>query len=606
MNNENYDKDLLIKNLLETYSVRQIIGIFSTIDEKIHSLHDASAQDFMALNNMLKKYHVQAKQIQDKANQIFTILSNQQNEGIYGDLNNLYKILNAQAEAFDNQFTFYYKLLEKLNTNFNLTFVPVNNCRQNITTLRFLLANIKLNAVFFQKSGTVWAEPDFMGIDEQIDVIKKVLVSYSQVLYELKKHIDQVHHFQDEIEKGSTTGITGILNQIHNSINLLTDQNEMVSSELPKFTQFSENYVKSVGQIITNLQYQDIIRQKMEHIEDTHKEIIAELNMLEKSNDTDAFISRQVKYISEIPDIAEIQVAQLVVTNRDYQNAIDLITKKLFDIKENLESISSIGHRIIGFTDEAGSTKLDVVKQNLVEAVAQIRILEKVNQDYNLEIARLIELNQTLKSSFDAVITFNSMLQKLVRTKTNMPGFNQQSKELKNLYSQFTDLVRDIDQNIHEINRYYHQSSRITRQMNRVVKRSLSFSADNLVRNIESIVDTLQQKIQIIRNLSRENVEMSHTISEDIKTSIQDVKYYDYFEKVVEEIINELNHIFARLKTESGQGLNEKLESLKALEEFYTMQSERMIHHGVLSNRPADSGEINTGEQPEDDNIELF
>ncbi|NJO92890.1 MAG: hypothetical protein HC831_30900 [Chloroflexia bacterium] len=59
----------------------------------------------------------------------------------------------------------------------------------------------------------------------------------------------------------------------------------------------------------------------MEHVQHTHKEIIDELNAFD-FNDKSASLAEHTSKFLQIRDIAGVQVAQLIHTNQEYQDAI--------------------------------------------------------------------------------------------------------------------------------------------------------------------------------------------------------------------------------------------------------------------------------------------
>ncbi len=85
-----------------------------------------------------------------------------------------------------------------------------------------------------------------------------------------------------------------------------------------------------------------------------------------------------------------------------------------------------------------------------------------------------------------------------------------------------------------------------------------------------------------------------------IQKTVNNIKYYDYFEKIIEKIINDLNTINYRLKFD-GDSVQDKEENLKKLTEYYTMNSEFLIHQQVAS---GDEQELDVSEDGGD--LELF
>ena len=82
----NEENRLHIKNLMETYTIEEISGLFSKIDEKIISLHDCSSEDFYNLNKDFKYYHDIANRISENASFLFDFIASKENNGFLEDI----------------------------------------------------------------------------------------------------------------------------------------------------------------------------------------------------------------------------------------------------------------------------------------------------------------------------------------------------------------------------------------------------------------------------------------------------------------------------------------------------------------------------------------
>jgi len=106
----------------------------------------------------------------------------------------------------------------------------------------------------------------------------------------------------------------------------------------------------------------------------------------------------------------------------------------------------------------------------------------------------------------------------------------------------------------------------------------------HLMVNISRILDTLDKDNEELDNVLIENKELNSKILEKIENVINKVDYYDYFEKIVEQVINQLNTINHRLKpNDSDKSLENKALNLKEIKTSYTMESERDVHDKVVS-----------------------
>jgi hypothetical protein len=117
---------------------------------------------------------------------------------------------------------------------------------------------------------------------------------------------------------------------IHQTVSEIAVKVNQESALLPKEAADSLAYISN---IITGLQFDDIIRQKLEHIQQTILEIINELNAVQQKTDTDE--SQPIKYLTILSEITRLHAAQLIQTNQDYQKAFAGIKANLTGIQQN-------------------------------------------------------------------------------------------------------------------------------------------------------------------------------------------------------------------------------------------------------------------------------
>ncbi|MBO4772963.1 MAG: hypothetical protein J5595_10540, partial [Bacteroidales bacterium] len=108
---------------------------------------------------------------------------------------------------------------------------------------------------------------------------------------------------------------------------------------------------------------------------------------------------------------------------------------------------------------------------------------------------------------------------------------------------------------------------------------------------------------QKIEQILTNNSKLSLNLSSEIKSSVEQVKYYDFFEKIMLEIVTELNNIYSKLDNNTINVLrNNKTENLKSLEERYTMESERIIHQQAIG----EDVELEDDNSDDENDVEFF
>lgn len=411
-----------------------------------------------------------------------------------------------------------------------------------------------------------------------------------------------------EIRKRNILDIDKIINQVNTSINLLNEKQIEAAKKLPELSKKSENYFESVNNIITNLQYHDIIRQKMEHVQATHKEIINELSTID-SDDKEHTLSDQAQQFLQIRDIAGLQIAQLINTNKEYQKAFSMITKKFWDISEDMAAIASLSSDFIGDSFDNSDSFYKEIEDKLKYIIQLLRRLINANHEFGNEIALI---NQTIQKKELLVNDVNCIYKKLEKNLMKLSDkikqeFKSDQAVIK-IIEEIELLNQTLSNNVSDSVLFYNQSLNISSKLLKINKdendSGMNGDLISLSDDINELLSSINLHNEKIDKLLTANNKIGLQVSSDIKSSVEQVKYYDFFEKIILEIINELNGLYYRLDKDILITLrNSKNENLKSIENRYTMETQRNIHKKVIDENDI-SGSVK--ENNNDSDIEFF
>lgn len=585
MTDESIRKSTLFEKLITEYSIREIIKIFANIDDKIMSLHECSAEDFRNFNAQLKLFFKQAKKISENAQVIFDIIGGKDSRIIFNEFNSFHEKLKIHVDFFEKELSVSITTLSKILTNLNFMFVPFKNFSQNILTLKFLFTNMKLQAT--TEDNLKEQELEVAKIEELINHIKANYPAINEEMNCLKKSIKQTLNKLENINKRKEDNVETILSQIHYNINFLSSRHEEALIQIPKLTQKTEHCFNNISKIITSLQYQDIIRQKMENLQETYKELIKELNQMDGSDNDQIILFKQAKYAAQIPYIAELQIAQLLQTNTEYQKAIQVITNKFLEVSEDMTTVAEMSQNIASNTHKSEETHFDQIREKLSDASYLIQEFTIANKDFTTEIDNIHSAVSKMIDNFSFILDLDTKLQDLAIKLISTTSSNKKATEISKISQQIKTITGDIRFNMSKTQILFDQTKVLIGDLHSsfAIESSIKESSENLANKVNTILHTIDSENQKIINILKENENLSAEISNKLKLSFEQVKYYDFFEKIIEEIITELNAIYKKLEFESVDAAKKsKAQDLKNIEEFYTTKSEREVHNVVVGN----------------------
>jgi len=598
-NNKKNDKFSLS---LSKTSIKEVIILLSDIDVKITALNESSAKDFLNLNNSLKGNYKIAEKISSNATKLFEIFAGKDRNYLLNKLDSYHTGLKIQIDDFIGYVTTGTRVLDTIQTSLNSVFIPVKNFNQNLMTLNFLLANLKLNLTYLHKN-----DENVHKIDSLIKDIKSSKEGYDKLemkINKLKALVKSVYDFFNNLKEQQSLTLETLLEQIKSSVIILSAKHQEASVQMPELAKKTEDYFENVSKIVTNLQYHDIIRQKMEHVQQTHKEIIEELNAFDFS-DKEAELTDHTKKFLKIRDIASVQVAQLIHTNQEYQEAIEKITKNFLEIGDDMKSIATMCSAFSEHNLAYGITHFHEIEKKLERAVELINKFSSDGEEFNDRINNIQiacdEINNELenlsgknKKLSKKIIEIFKMLDKL---DVNIPGLEKLKYQIKDINENVQEDLELIKSHYNDVNdELYSIGTIVAEEYEKEFKQKLQ----RIAESIYSIVKVLNEDNSEVKGILDENKDLGNQLAMNIQASIEKVKYYDFFEQVIEEIIIELNNIYLTIKSDSDSlNLDDNLDSLK---ERYTMDSQRNIHNKIM-NEDTEQGKK---EEEDEEDIEFF
>jgi hypothetical protein len=192
----------------------------------------------------------------------------------------------------------------------------------------------------------------------------------------------------------------------------------------------AEKSLKNISSIVTKLQFHDIIRQKLEHIQQTNESIIEELLTVSRQHVRSQ--AREIyKYLSIVPDIARLHIAQLTHTNIEYQNAFA-------DIKANLQSILDQTAAISDAYTELNTS----ANQDASHHLQNLTLTDKFCSDINKALEQIKNCEAFEKRIDEINKNLSLLLPHATSAKDDSaPSENKMIAHLRNLYTMESERI---------------------------------------------------------------------------------------------------------------------------------------------------------------------
>ncbi len=592
----NEENRIQIKNLLETYTIEEISDLFAKIDEKIISLHDCSSKDFYNLNKDFKYFHGIANQISENASFLFDFIASKENNGFLEDIEKFYETLNSRSQLLDYHLEIASDINKNILSGIRKSFFPLKNFKQNLTSLIFLESNLQLDIQEKEDDETRSVSEISQTIKDQLSLLEKLFAKLKRIIKN-SGPVDKVAY--DDLN------ISGILEKLKEELNSYSEHYKSAQERIPEIKQRTDETSESISKIITNLQYQDIIKQKMQHIQQTHKDLVAELQEF-KNQSEDISLNEKAKYFIRIRDIAGLQAAQLMQANKEYQNAIQKISGHFLEIGENMTYVSKQCAEYTSFDATRQKIFFDSLKKHLANAKSKIQQFCGFNENFENHIESIREILDKIYWVNNSITSLvEELRQAMKRIEDSYEVSNNETGQDNLLTKQMSQLFSDVKSNVDLLSKVLGEVAKYREGLHEQVIQNISSDqykqSTVLPDKIESYISELNKIEKKILDKLEQNNKLSESMLSDIQTSVGKIQYYDYFESVISEIVEELNIINFKLK-EGEDKIEDRDKNLKHLTENYTMNSEFLVHNQVAQGQDPDMDV----EDEEGGDLELF
>lgn len=608
-----------IENLLKALSTNEAVKLFSDIDKKIIQLLNCSTEDFFSLNNHFKNYHKESKNIAVNASNIIQIITDSTINNSFNNLKKFGEHFTNLTEIFSKHIEFIDIEIKKTINKFEELKIAHNNYRQNFTSLKLLLANLNIDKLKEKSNDfSKTINNEIEGITETI----KTLISETDLLIEQFIHsASESNLLLKNIKKENYNHIQKLNDNIEISFALFNKKYNEASAMYPSLKDMTDKSATNISVIITNLQYHDIIMQKIKHIQRTHKEIISELQQYNDDENDQTVLHNKAKIFLKIRDIAGLQAAQLIHANKQYQVAITEISQNLEEIGNEMIVINSLCENLVGKSSNTQKYYLNNIIENLNITLNYNNILSNFITNIKQHTQNLVNKNNEFSNLYSKIHIQKKSIKELVEKISreaialNINNENQSISGLKQLIIETDQTELYINKIITELKQKIEII--VNPEENFLIETNILHNLNDLSTTIPGLIDLLKESIRKIDEFLYITRTISLNISNHIKNSLKKIKYYDLFENVSNKIIEDLNSINLKLSYGNFAKNMNKEDNLKHLKERYTMASEHIIHEHIsktadqknLSNAEKERTIIELTDQnskTDDDNLELF
>lgn len=586
-----------VEQLDMSYSVEEIVSLFEDVDQKIQDLHQCSADDFLGLNAKFKNFYKESKSVSSDATTLLALFSHEQNEQLKEELTAGRTELQLSLDSMKEQQYETLRLVHDLGDAMSAYLFPLRHINNEFGILNMEL--IALEVSF--RTALLQNNFDTIGFQQMIRDWEEFVYDITETKKLSQSFLEECEYSLHHIELIGGRGLRSLvtLTELTEQGLILFDAKQKESNQnLPAIRAKSDSVAKSIADVITSLQYQDIIRQKMEHIQQAHVKLLDDLQQIDLDKSPNAW----TQVLVQVRDISALQAAQLLATNKEYQAAIEAIALHFRTIAKEMTSVASICRSTMNDNDdrEQRSTITDLVDRFKRADALLARVLE-VFPECSREVLLIRDgasmLQKRIGGHVETFFRLSTQVEVMLSPyrKTLGRHFEHYMLQVDEMLSTMRRNMESVSvqnailiKSIEGLGRYAKklaESELLWDYVQLNVKRSHSLS--------ERLLNTEQESNALLRKIET----TCRSISDETQAALAAVRYYDFFENVIAEIVQGLSSMSSRICAEVDVAEH---GDMSAVRDLYTMESERKIHDQFTGSNEEEEAPA------DDDDLELF
>ena len=585
-----------VEQLDMSYSVEEIVSLFEDVDQKIQDLHQCSADDFLGLNAKFKNFYKESKSVSSDATTLLALFSHEQNEQLKEELTAGRTELQLSLDSMKEQQYETLRLVHDLGDAMSAYLFPLRHINNEFGILNMEL--IALEVSF--RTALLQNNFDTVGFQQMIRDWEEFVYDITETKKLSQSFLEECEYSLHHIELIGGRGLRSLvtLTELTEQGLILFDAKQKESNQnLPAIRAKSDSVAKSIADVITSLQYQDIIRQKMEHIQQAHVKLLDDLQQIDLDKSPNAW----TQVLVQVRDISALQAAQLLATNKEYQAAIEAIALHFRTIAKEMTSVASICRSTMNDNDdrEQRSTITDLVDRFKRADALLARVLE-VFPECSREVLLIRDGASMLQKRIGGHVETFFRLSTQVEVMLS-PYRKTLGRHFEHYMLQVDEMLSTMRRNMESVsvqNAILIKSIEgLGRYAKKLAESELLWDYVQLnVKRSHSLSERLLNPEQESNALLRKIETTCRSISDETQAALAAVRYYDFFENVIAEIVRGLSSMSSRICAEVDVAEH---GDMSAVRDLYTMESERKIHDQFTG--------TNEEEAPaDDDDLELF
>jgi methyl-accepting chemotaxis protein len=580
------------------------------IKTELLKLNETSEKSFLEMGNRFLNFSHRGKQISELSRATTGLFSSEQ---ITNTIDNLYELLDRIGRYLrynESELVSNSAILGQILVAIKTIHHPFEQFEKLVRKLHFLGISTRIESSRLNHADKSFdtLSNDVKSLSTQIETKLTRIIEGSA---ELRKTIERTLNQSIKLKSQQFKQAEQILSNTDQCLKMLTSTNDKSLSGSHTLTQQADVVKLHIDEIVQSMQFQDIIRQKLEHVMAAIDDIVTLINSKPQDD------AEKGECVLDVSNISYLQSEQINTAKIEIVTAVSTISEGSRGIAESLDRMISQTQSLLSVSEVEKSSTLNIIETDIGHVTQMLRANAHANSELNKAMTVSTQMVDNMADFVADIHKIGYQIELIALNGiVNAAHIGSEGAALSVLADGIQRLSADAQMHIKTV------SSILTDIIAFSDKLSVGLSDDQADDNLEDIVAEmvldLNRLLDTIRSVYLEVENNMKIISSNGKNLTQDISA---FAKSIQ-----IDQAFSETLTEAAEQLiaissaaaaitpnidaQTRALRLEKMKERYTMHSEHAIHQALFES-PSENVEafIETPGNDADklgDNIEFF
>ena len=586
-------------------------GRLGGLFQDLASVDHVTEHSFLELGDKINFFHDEAHGISRSAGEVLQLLHGGDGVSTLQQLQLLVERCNLWLSETQQTSVAICTLLNGVVRQVRTLEIPVVGLRKVIKTLHSLRVSTRIEAAKGYASGAgVLAK----ALNELGALMQEKI---SEIFDRTERLIPLINQSLETEEAAQLNTIKVAVSEVDKARHLLTEfmENQIETGQwTDQLKERSDEVKRNFGEIVAALQFQDITRQRLEHVRKALDSLGRHLERFEQRTD----FSNDREAVGLFGCICKLQHDQLALAGQEFLEAADNLTENLQGMALNVEMMSGDTRTLLKATDACSVNRFSSVL-NVLQSIADcLQETQKTHQEAGSILTEVNQGVQQVAGLVEEVEFIGEEMQLLAMNAAISAAHARQKGAGLDIIAQNIQLVaEEATQHALKLAEECGMVTAQARQLEAIERDSQSGlgGIDILLKDARQHMTTLEDSTHHLKEIAGRIDFDAANLCDDVAIVVMRVDLKAPFQEKLTPALEQLAALGEHSHKAMSDSESGNLEQLFVeLELCYTMASERHIHERFMENQNINSTTENseqnewTANRDHDlgDNVDLF